>query len=55
MNLSQKQVLDLILKADTFDTNDMGFVLTVIRDNCNDDELHKYIDILVGELWKKRA
>jgi len=55
MNLSQKRVLDLIQKADTFDMNDMGFVLTVIRDNCIDEELHRYIDILIGELWEKRA
>lgn len=54
LNLSQKRVLDLIKREETFDMNDMGFILTVLRDNCLDDDLHRYIEILLGELWEKR-
>lgn len=54
MNLSQKRVLDLIKREETFDMNDMGFILTVLRDNCLDDDLYRYIEILLCELWEKR-
>lgn len=54
MNLSQKCVFDLIQKNESFDLNDMGFILTVLRDDCLDDDLHRYIEILLGELWEKR-
>lgn len=54
LNLSQKRVLDLIQREEIFDVNDMGFILTVLRDNCLDDDLHRYIEILLGELWEKR-
>lgn len=54
MNLSQKQVLDLIKNNDSFDLNDMGFLLTVLRDNCLDEDLYKYMDLLIDELWERR-
>lgn len=53
LNLSQKCVLDLIQRNETFDVNDMGFILTVLRDDCLDDDLYRYIEILLGELWEK--
>lgn len=52
--LSEKRVLELIQRADEFSLNDMGFILTVIRDNCLDENMVSYLDILVGELWEKR-
>ena len=52
--LSQKRVLELIQTADKFDLNDMGFVLTVIRDNCMDEDTVFYLEILLGELLEKR-
>lgn len=54
MNLSQKRVLELIKRAEMFDMNDIGFILTVLRDNCLDEDLHRYISILLGELNEKR-
>lgn len=55
LNLSQKRVLDLIKRSETFDVNDMCFILTVLRDNCPDDDLHRYVEILLGELYEKRS
>lgn len=55
MNLSQKRVMDLIQDAENFDLNDMGFVLTVLRDNCLDESTVKYLEILIGELWERRG
>ena len=44
----------MIREAESFDLNDMGFILTVLRDNCLDEDTARYIDILVGELWERR-
>lgn len=54
MNLSQKQVLNLIKRAEIYNLYDVAFILTVLRDNCLDDDLHRYIDILLREIYKKR-
>ena len=53
--LSQQRVLELIQKAEQFDLNDMGFVLTVIRDNCMDEDTVYYLDVLVSELRERRG
>lgn len=53
MNLSQKRVLDLIKREKNFDIDDMAFILTILRNNCLDDDLKRYIDILLGELKEK--
>ena len=52
--LSEKRVLELIQRAESFDLNDMGYVLTVIRDNCVDEDTISYLEILIGELWERR-
>lgn len=54
MNLSQKRVLELVKREETFDVSDMCFILTVLRDSCLDDYLKRYIEILLGELHEKR-
>lgn len=54
MNISQKQVLNLIQRSEIYNLYDVAFILTVLRDNCLDDDLHRYIDILLAELYKKR-
>lgn len=53
MNLSQKRVLDLIKRYDKYDVDDMAFVLTVLKNDCDDDELKRFIEILIGELKEK--
>ena len=53
--LSQQRVLELIREAEQFDLNDMGFVLTVIRDNCMDEDTVYYLDVLVSELRERRG
>ena len=52
--LSQQRVLELIQEADRFSLNDMGFILTVIRDSCLDEDVVFYLEILLGELWERR-
>lgn len=54
-NLSQQRVFELIQTAETFDMNDMGFILTVVRDNCLDEDTVHYLDVLLGELWERRG
>lgn len=53
MTISQEKVLDLIRDNDSFSCNNLGFILTVLRDNCCDDDLHGYLDLLVKELYEK--
>ena len=52
--LSQQRVLELIQREEKFDLNDMGFVLTVIRDSCLDEDTVFYLEVLLGELWERR-
>ena len=52
--LSQQRVLELIQKADEFSKDDMGFILTVVRDSCLDEDVVFYLDVLLGELWERR-
>ena len=52
--LSQQRVMELIQRADKFELNDMGFVLTVIRDNCLDEDTVFYLEVLLGELRERR-
>lgn len=53
MTVSQELVLYKLLNQDTFNINDIGFILTVIRDNCLDDDLYDYIQFLLDELWER--
>ena len=53
--LSQQRVLELIQSADKFEINDMGFILTVIRDSCLDEDTVFYLEVLLGELWERRG
>ena len=52
--LSQQRVLELIQREEKFDLNDMGFVLTVIRDSCLDEDTVYYLEVLLGELRERR-
>ena len=52
--LSQQRVLELIQNSDRFSVDDMGFILTVIRDSCLDDDTVFYLEVLLGELWERR-
>lgn len=55
MSLSQKRVFDLIQTGKEFSMDDMGFILTVLRDGCTDEKTHYFIDVLVHELWELRG
>ena len=52
--LSQQRVLERIQTENSFDLNDMGFILSVIRDNCMDDDTVFYLEVLLGELMERR-
>lgn len=54
MTLSMRRVLDTLNeKKENIDLNDLGFVLTVFRDNVSDDEVHEILDSFVHQLWEK--
>lgn len=53
MNLSQKRVLDLIKRYNIYDVDEMAFILTVLKSDCEDDDLKRFIEILIGELKEK--
>lgn len=55
MNLSQKRVLESVRNTDAFYNNDLGFIFTVLRDNCvGDDDTREFLDMLVQILWERR-
>lgn len=49
MTLSEKIVLD-ILESNTSEIEDLGFIITVIRDNTKDDNTYKFLSLLLKKL-----
>lgn len=45
--LSQKEIYDRLIDEKLKD-NELGFCLTVIRDNCLCDNTYKYLDLLIN-------
>lgn len=51
MTYSMKIALDLLKEKNSeIDLNDLGFVLTVLRDNALDDEVHLFLEMMLFEL-----
>lgn len=49
--LSQKIVYDMLIDKKLEDYNELGFCLTVIRDNCLCDNTYKYLDLLIKNMY----
>jgi hypothetical protein len=49
MTLSEKRVLE-ILESNTSEIEDLGFILTVIKDNTSDDKTFKFLSLLLKKL-----
>lgn len=50
MNLSMKKVLDILNETEGDITlNQLGFILTVIRDNVTDDDVYNVLDRVIKE------
>jgi len=51
MTLSMKRALDLINeKKEDITLNDLGFILTVLRDNVSDDRVYEVLKGLVNNI-----
>jgi Ca2+-binding EF-hand superfamily protein len=50
MTISMKQALNILNeKKGDINLNDLGFILTVIRDNASDDEVYKVLNSILKE------
>lgn len=55
-SLSMKIALNTLNDMSVYDANnadidDLMFIAAVFRDNCNDDNLYKFLSILVSKFW----
>jgi hypothetical protein len=54
MTLSEKEVLDILNNDKENLYDNLGFILTVIRDNTSDDNTFMFLDKLVHRMWNER-
>ncbi len=40
----------MIEEQEDFDKNDIGFILTVLRDGCTDEEMIEKIEFFIGKI-----
>ena len=53
MSLSEKIVRRMIKNGETENLGDLGFILTVIRDNCRCDSTFELLDMLVRKMHEQ--
>jgi hypothetical protein len=50
MTISEQRVLDMLMNVHEDINYNLGFILTVIKDNTTDDNTHKFLTLLIKRM-----